>query len=143
MKIYTMGYSGRSVVSILKFLEQVNGVAVDVRMVARSYVSSYSGSAFAKALGPRYRHVQEFGNVNYKSGGPIKVLDLAAGAGKLVELLASGNSIVLMCACVQPDECHRTVVAEYLKNLWNCEVEHLTPPQKPTKNVAAPPPTLF
>jgi uncharacterized protein (DUF488 family) len=143
MKIYTIGYCGRSPASILKFLEQVDGVAVDVRMVPRSYVASYNGSAFAKSLGARYRHVQEFGNSNYKNGGPIKVVDLAAGAGKLADLLASGKAVVLMCGCPDVSECHRKTVAEYLGKLWNCEVEHLTPPPKPVKSARAQQPTLF
>ena len=133
MKIYTLGYSGWTAAAIKETLERLDGVAVDVRMVPRSYVASFNGTAFQKLLGERYRWVQEFGNVNYKNGGPIKILNIIRGEGKLADLLAAGKAIVLLCGCPKLAECHRKVVAEKLAKMWNCEIEHLTPPPKAAK----------
>jgi uncharacterized protein (DUF488 family) len=133
MKIYTLGYSGWTPAAIKETLERLDGVAVDCRMVPRSRVAYFNGTALQAALPGRYRWVHDFGNVNYKNGGPIKILNIIRGEGKLADLLAAGKAIVLMCGCPKVDECHRKVVAEKLAKMWNCEIEHLTPPPKPAK----------
>ena len=88
MKIYTLGYSGWSVEAIKTFLESVNGVAVDVRMVPRSRVAAFNGTAFSRLLGERYYWLSDFGNVNYKSNGPnlAKALDVQREINRLVGL---------------------------------------------------------
>ena len=83
MKIYTLGYSGWSVEAIKTFLESVNGVAVDVRMTPRSRVAAFNGTAFSRLLGERYYWLSDFGNVNYKSNGPIAIADFDKGVERL------------------------------------------------------------
>ena len=100
MKIYTLGYSGWSVEAIKTFLEFVNGVAVDVRMVPRSRVAAFNGTAFSRLLGERYYWLSDFGNVNYKSGDSIAIADFYKGVERLGPLKTAGRAIVLLCGCV-------------------------------------------
>ena len=118
MKIYTLGYSGWSVEAIKTFLESVNGVAVDVRMVPRSRVAAFNGTAFSRLLGDRYYWLSDFGNVNYKSNGPIAITDFDKGVERLLPLRKAGRAIVLLCGCPDVNVCHRKVLAERLARLW-------------------------
>lgn len=143
MRIYTMGYCGRSPASILEFLEKVDGVAVDVRMVPRSYVARFNGSAFQKVFGARYLWVQDFGNINYKNGGPIAIADFDKGVKRLELLRTAGRVIVLMCGCPDVNVCHRKVLAQRLAEQWGAEVVHLPPPPKTAKPEPSGQTTLF
>ena len=66
MTIYTLGYSGWKPQAIKEFLESIDGMAVDVRMVPRSRYAPFNGTSFSRLLRDRYCWVQEFGNANYK-----------------------------------------------------------------------------
>ena len=143
MKIYTLGYSGWSVEAIKTFLESVNGVAVDVRMVPRSRVAAFNGTAFSRLLGERYYWLSDFGNVNYKSGGPIAIADFDKGVERLGPLRTAGRAVVLVCGCPDVNVCHRKVLAERLAKRWGAEVEHVAPPPKPAKPEPSGPPKLF
>ena len=130
MKIYTLGYSGWSVEAIKTFLESVNGVAVDVRMVPRSRVAAFNGTAFSRLLGERYYWLSDFGNVNYKSNGPIQIVNFDQGAGRLGILRDAGKAVVLLCGCADINVCHRKILAERLAEQWDAEVVHVTSPPK-------------
>ena len=143
MKIYTLGYSGWSVEAIKTFLESVNGVAVDVRMVPRSRVAAFNGTAFSRLLGERYYWLSDFGNVNYKSGGPITIADFDKGVERLGPLKNTGKAVVLMCGCPDVNVCHRKVLAERLAKRWGAEVVHVSAPPKTTKPEPSGPPKLF
>ena len=143
MKIYTLGYSGWNVEAIKTFLESVNGVAVDVRMVPRSRVAAFNGTAFSRLLGERYYWLSDFGNVNYKSGGPIAIADFDKGVERLGPLQNAGKAVVLLCGCPDVNVCHRKVLAERLAKRWDAEVEHVAPPPKPAKPEPSGPPKLF
>ena len=143
MKIYTLGYSGWSVEAIKTFLESVNGVAVDVRMVPRSRVAAFNGIAFSRLMGERYYWLSDFGNVNYKNGGPIAIADFDKGVERLGPLKSTGKAVVLLCGCPDVRTCHRKVLAERLAERWGAEVEHVAPPPKPAKPEPSGPPKLF
>jgi uncharacterized protein (DUF488 family) len=143
VKIYTLGYSGWSVEAIKTFLESVNGVAVDVRMVPRSRVAAFNGTAFSRLLGERYYWLSDFGNVNYKSGGPIAIADFDKGVERLGPLRTAGKAVVLLCGCPDVNVCHRKVLAERLAQRWGAEVEHVVPPPKIPKPEPSGPPKLF
>jgi hypothetical protein len=51
---------------------------------------------------------------NYKSGGPIELADYEASKQVIAEMLATGQSVILMCACKDLTTCHRLTVAEHL-----------------------------
>ncbi len=56
--------------------------------------------------------MQVLGNVNYRQGGPIQILDYAAGRDQIERC---PQPVVLMCACEKYQTCHRQVVAEMLR----------------------------
>jgi uncharacterized protein (DUF488 family) len=148
VKIYTLGYSGWNVKAIKTFLESVNGVAVDVRMKPRSRIAAFNGIAFSRLLGDRYYWLSDFGNVNYKNGGPIAIADFDKGVERLGPLRTAGRAVVLMCGCTDVNVCHRKVLAERLAQRLGAEVEHVVPPHtgklpKTAKPALAGPPTLF
>jgi uncharacterized protein (DUF488 family) len=128
--IYTLGYSGWSVEAIKTFVESVNGVAVDVRMVPRSRYAPFNGTAFSRLLGERYCWLSDFGNVNYKNGGPIAIGNFDKGVEQLGPVKDAGKAVVLMCGCPDVNICHRKILAERLAQRWGAEVVHVAAPPK-------------
>jgi uncharacterized protein (DUF488 family) len=137
MTIYTLGYSGWKIEDVEAVLDHLDAILVDVRMVPRSRVATWNVGVLSRRLGQRYLWLREFGNRNYK-GGPIDIVDFAAGQAKLVEITAchgesprsrtSGKSVILLCGCADVKVCHRKLLAEWLAKAWQSEVEHLTQP---------------
>ena len=83
----------------------------------------------AQLLGTRYQHVQALGNRNYKNGGPIELADYEAGKQAIAEILATGQSVILMCACKDVATCHRRTAAEQLAADLGVPITHLVPPK--------------
>jgi hypothetical protein len=77
------------------------------------------------AISGRYLHVKEFGNKNYK-GGPILLADPAEATRRIQqEVLGRSFKAVLMCACADHTQCHRTTAANELKSRLGLEFEHI------------------
>lgn len=133
MKIHTLGYSGWKTEDIKALVERVNGVLVDVRIVARSRNVHFNSGTLASVFGDRYRWLREFGNRNYKTNGPIDLVDFDDGAAKLQPLIDAGQTVILMCGCADVNVCHRKHVAQRLAELFGADVEHLPTPPKPEK----------
>lgn len=108
---YGIGYSGRSLTDIHRLALQLDADVFDVRFSPRSRNWQFSGRNLQDKLGDRYRHVQAFGNRNYK-GGPIEIADFEAG---LQQVLDSHRPVILMCVCGDPNRCHRTTVGRMLR----------------------------
>jgi len=132
MKIYTMGYTGWTLKQIERAVMQCDAVLVDVRIRPYSRQVIYNQKNLVGLLGERYAHIPGFGNRNYK-GGPIVLADFTGGAAKAAELMSeTGKTLLLMCVCQGWRICHRSLVAEKLKELWSeCDVEiiHLNKPE--------------
>lgn len=109
--IYTPGYLGKSPEQLLSFLEEHDAVLYDIRYSPFSRDSRWTKSAMRLKFGARYLHVKDFGNVNYKNDGPVKLLNPDVG---LFLLRSERKSIVLVCACRIADRCHRSTVAALL-----------------------------
>ena len=120
-KLFTFGYGSRQDNEVLA---QLPGVIVDIRLSPYSRWA-WSGTTLAKALGPRYLHIPELGNINYKTGGPILLKDQAAGLRSLQKVLEAGPA-TLLCCCQNLETCHRLVVANLAKKVLGVDVEHLT-----------------
>jgi uncharacterized protein (DUF488 family) len=116
-KVYTIGYAAAD---SMQMLEQVMSdpamLLVDIRLVPRSrWFPQWNKKQLIQRWSKRYRHERRLGNLNYKNKRkPIELVDAAGGLAFLVELLQAGYSIVLLCACVQYDACHRKLVADLL-----------------------------
>ena len=110
--IYTIGYSGRSLSSLVSLVQELDAVLVDIRFSPASRNPDFSGKRLREALGERYVHLKAVGNETYRSGGPVKMADPSAG---VEALRAIDRSVVLMCACAQYHNCHRRAVADFLR----------------------------
>jgi len=111
-KIYTIGYSGRTPSELLEIVELLGAQLVDVRYSPASRLPQWSGLRLRQLFGERYTHLRQFGNVNYKNGGPIQLVDYASGK---VYLDALERPAILMCVCSNPAICHRTTIANLLR----------------------------
>lgn len=111
-KVYTIGYTGRKPESIKEIVTTLGATLLDIRLSPRSRVPHWNEGPLRALLGDRYRHVRALGNVNYKAGGPIQILDYAAG---VAAILQHPRPVVLMCACKDVHTCHRGTVANLLR----------------------------
>lgn len=114
MLIYTFGYTGQTPEFLRAVSDQVDGCVVDVRYSPRSRNPTWTRKRLQEALGDRYAWIKGFGNINYRTGGPILLCDFDEGFNELQLVLASGRSPVLLCACGEPAGCHRMDVAHRL-----------------------------
>lgn len=116
-KVYTVGYAADDSAQLLEqVMSDPTMLLIDIRLVPRSrWFVQWNKKQLVERWGNRYRHERRLGNLNYKNRRkPIELRDAAGGIAFLVELLQAGYSVVLLCACVQYETCHRKFVAELL-----------------------------
>jgi uncharacterized protein (DUF488 family) len=129
--MYTLGYSGWTPETIKGAAQTRNAVVCDIRYSPASRHPQWRKRQLVQRLGARYQHVQALGNRNYKNGGPIELADYEAGKQVIAAILATGQSIILMCACKDIATCHRRTAAEQLAADLGEPITHLVPPKKP------------
>jgi uncharacterized protein (DUF488 family) len=127
--LYTLGYSGWTPQDIQTEAQARNAVVCDIRYSPASRHPQWSKRQLSQLLGARYHHVQALGNRNYKNGGPIELADYEAGKQAIAEILATGRSVILMCACKDVATCHRRTAAEQLAADLGVPITHLVPPK--------------
>ena len=123
-KVFTIGYAG---VQLPKFIEvlQQNGVTVlvDVRSTPKSrYFAAFNGTVLAKELARYniyYVNCREFGarqlDCKYAT-----IAKSEAFQKTLKRLNNSDKTVCLMCAEIDPINCHRFIlVGRYLDNVTN------------------------
>jgi uncharacterized protein (DUF488 family) len=128
--LYTLGYSGWTPEAIQETAQARHAVVCDIRYSPASRHPQWRKRQLAQLLGGRYQHVQALGNCNYKSGGPIELADYEAGKQAIAEMLATGQSVILLCACKDVTMCHRRTAAEQLAADLGETVTHLVPPKQ-------------
>lgn len=109
-QVYVTGYSGKSPDDLLSMITKVGGTIFDIRFSARSRNPQWALSNLQSFFGDRYRHVKALGNRNYK-GGDIELVNYELGRQLIDE---SPFTVILLCVCRQPNECHRSDVARRL-----------------------------
>jgi uncharacterized protein (DUF488 family) len=129
--LYTLGYSGWTPQAIQEEAPAHNAVVCDIRYSPVSRHPQWRKRRLAQLLGAGYQHMQALGNRNYKTGGPIELADYEAGKQVIAAILATGQSIILMCACKDIATCHRRTAAEQLAADLGETINHLVPPKKP------------
>ena len=134
--LYTLGYSGWTPEAIQEAAQSHNAVVCDIRYAPASRHPQWRKHQLAQLLGARYQQVQALGNRNYKSGGPVALADYDIGKQVIAELLATGQSVILMCACKDLAHCHRRTAAEQLAADLGVIIVHLAPPKKQCTEVA-------
>ena len=128
--LYTLGYSGWTPQAIQMEAQARNTVVCDIRYSPGSRHPQWNKRQLSQLLSARYQHVQALGNCNYKNGGPIELADYEAGKQVIAEILATGQSVILMCACKDLATCHRRTAAERLAADLGVPITHLVPPKK-------------
>lgn len=125
--IYTIGYTGLSRADLVRAANALDLAVVDIRFRAGSRKADWNKSALANALGDRYAHIRELGNVNYRiPGSSVQFLDPATGIQRVADLLAR-RSVILLYACADVQHCHRKPAADLLAASTGAPVIHWTP----------------
>ena len=127
--LYTLGYSGWTPQAIQAEAQDRNAVVCDIRYSPTSRHPQWNRRQLAQLLGGRYQHVQALGNRNYKNGGPIELADYEVGKQVIAEMLATGQRVILMCACKDVATCHRRTAAEQLAADLGVPLTHLVLPK--------------
>lgn len=132
--LYTIGYTGRSLDDLAEFATLHRAGIVDVRFSAWSRDPKWRKESLQKSMeyrGVEYVHIRELGNIHIDSPRPIEIADPNGGCMDLYVLLERSPQIIL-CACADPDRCHRSVVAQMMQERYGVEFTHLgEKPQKP------------
>ena len=106
MKIYTTGYTGKTVADLPALLDSLDAVLADIRFAPHSRHLEWRKNYLTLLLKHRYRHVPQLGNRKYREGG-IQIHNLELG----IRLIESWNeNVVLMCVCAELETCHRNAV---------------------------------
>lgn len=125
--LYTFGYQGTSLKSFAEWAIRSGVIVVDTRLHPWSPRPEWRPEAIRAALPvDHYGRMTSLGNVNYKSGGPIKIADPDYGV-PIVAGLLNKAPVVLLCACKHVNTCHRRVVAELISAFSEAVIVHLTP----------------
>lgn len=126
--VFTAGYSGITPDELAKAALALRAAVVDIRYSPRSRRPEWAKENLAQALRKRgvwYIHERRLGNVNFNSGGPIRLLDLDGAVERLRPILAE-RSVILLCVCADVVKCHRTPAAQGLAAATSREVVHLS-----------------
>jgi uncharacterized protein (DUF488 family) len=138
----TVGYEGRTTQELLHILlENDVEVVVDVREVAWSRKKGFSKSALSAVLadaGVEYVHVRELGNPKalrseLKAGRAfrevadefLRILRARVEALDYLDAIASRKRACLLCFEADPMTCHRSLVAQALRERHPVDVVHL------------------
>lgn len=126
--IYTVGYNAGWTPELLRReLDRHNAILLDIRANPTSSRAEWRRAAMAAFYGTNYFHQPALGNLNYATGGPIKLANPERAADVIGRTLKH-CSIALLCGCRDVHACHRKVAAEFLAERLGAPVEHLEPP---------------
>ncbi|OKH34382.1 hypothetical protein NIES2101_39030 [Calothrix sp. HK-06] len=128
--IFTFGYGNRKNYDVfLDYLKKFNiEYVIDVRTIPRAWSRQWYGekiSDFCQKNNIKYVSKTELGNTSgNKSWIPA---DEKAASKDLQEIakIAEKSNILILCAEMNPERCHRTEVASCLENLTAIPVKHL------------------
>lgn len=120
-KIFTTGYTGKSVEQLPALLDFYTAVLADIRFAPTSRHFEWRKPYLSLLLKNRYRHVPALGNRLYKEGG-ILIHNMEIG----IRLLESWETnVIMMCACAELEKCHRCVVKKEVEKR-GFKVEEIT-----------------
>ena len=135
IRVFTIGYEGTDIERFVHTLKLAGiDVLVDVRAVAISRKRGFSKRALTEHLafsGIEYRHEIDLGDpkvgrIAARAGdfsrfraiyGDHLNNDLARNSISLISQVAESRSVCLMCFERDPSQCHRSMVADLLKDL--------------------------
>ena len=124
--LYSLGYSGRGS-DDLRALLPPGVLVVDVRLQPwgrAPFNGPHATRLLTESVGLAYRWDRRLGNLGYKRG-TIEIADIEA-IGDVIDDLRAGHSVALLCVCPSPSSCHRSTLAEAIRErLPGVEVVHL------------------
>lgn len=128
--LYTLGYSGTKPADLIRFLDELGAVLVDVRLNARSMCPQWRRKPLMALVGQRrYIHLRCLGNRNYDHPERPIELDNPDGAVMELSMILAERPAILLCACAEHQGCHRVAAAEWLERrlgpMYVSGVEHL------------------
>lgn len=119
MKIYLIGYLGRTAEELEAIVTAKDGILMDIRISAKSRKADFSEKRLIDRFGDWYMWVPEFGNTGM--GTDIEIDDPDSGIKAIEHIIdyqkGSGwpGDLFLMCACRDGNTCHRRVVGDLLR----------------------------
>jgi uncharacterized protein (DUF488 family) len=125
LNIYTLGYTGLTPKELSRAARQQNFMVLDIRFSPRSRNFVWNKRFLKQELGDHYEHIQELGNVNYKNGGDILIMNPSAGVARVAGYLAK-QDVCVMCVCKDVHTCHRQTVSQLIHATTGFSVTHLT-----------------
>jgi hypothetical protein len=130
--IYTLGYSGWNPEALKAKAEELNALVCDIRFSPASRAPQWRQPALIALLGNRYRWLKGLGNENYRNGGAIRLHQPEASCA-YIATLPPDQPLILMCACRDHHQCHRTEAARFVSDTvgGGVEVVHLYPVRRP------------
>ena len=119
-KIFTTGYTGKSINDLRPMLEASDAILIDIRFAPYSRIMHWQKVYLKALLGNRYRHIPNLGNRTYKEN-KVTIQNLQLG---LETVLSLNENAVLMCDCDKAEDCHRRLIIVELHQR-NIETEEL------------------
>jgi uncharacterized protein (DUF488 family) len=142
--LFTIGYEKAALRDVLQTLKRAKvDLLIDTRAVAASRRAGFSKKMLAASLkdeGIEYLHLQKLGTPTEGReaarsgdlkklwriyGKHIKTPEAQAQLGDLESLLREGRRICLLCYERNPDECHRSRIAEMIHDRTGQKIENL------------------
>jgi len=123
--LYTFGYAGADSAKFAEFINEKGWRVFDTRFNPQSRWQQQWNCANLNKAVKKYEHVKALGNVNYKNGGEVKLVDEALGIDAIKKALLD-SPVVLLCGCKDVNTCHRSYIAARAREQFGCEVIHLT-----------------
>jgi len=124
MIIYTFGYNSNSLQYFEAKVKELDAIVVDVRFNPNSFSPFWTRKNLEKCFSS-YKHVPSLGNKKYKEKGVMEIVDLNSGCEEVISMMELGFNCILLCACLNLEECHRKIIAEEISKKTKCEIIHL------------------
>ncbi len=129
LKVYPCGYSIHSAQIAALMQADPSLLLIDLRKSPDSSMAVWKKPYLIETYGERYGWFGEtLGNLNFKSGGPIKLVNPEPGIAHLADLLQQGYNLLPFCGCANYHTCHRSEVIDLLQRAVP-EIEVIFPDQ--------------
>jgi len=118
--LYTAGYADRKGAELVERLMRQERIRLlDIRFSPKSrWYPTWNYQALRTKYGDTYQWERRLGNLNYRD----RHLDIVLADGhedavrEAATQLLEGWSLIIMCACADPQRCHRTRVAKAIQD---------------------------
>lgn len=146
VEVYTYGYGKQgNLRDLIKYSVDLDAFVVDTRFSPSSKNPTWRQANLRDSLGtirdvsanpddgvPRYVHLQCCGNENYKDwDAPTSIADPPQCKQMLHNYVTGEHSVILLCYCPTPSDCHRSQVCSMLRDEHGHDFIHLRPRSNP------------